>query len=88
MQRGKKSRPDDNQVFLIMGTAEGDDNCQIAIVIADGVERARTVFEKTFRGSTAMTYPSLKDIRDAVEWMEDARNGGIPAQAIVINDMV
>jgi hypothetical protein len=87
MQRETKEKAKDSQVFLVMGVAEDDDDSHVAIVIADGVDRARAVFEKTFRGATAMTYPSLAEIKLSVAWMDDARNGGFVAPVIVINDM-
>ncbi|HEY6437015.1 MAG TPA: hypothetical protein VIY47_10515, partial [Ignavibacteriaceae bacterium] len=57
----------DNQVFLIMGVSEEKEEASVAVVGAETLEEAQSVFSKTFPNSVPMTWPSLAEIRLSVE---------------------
>lgn len=77
----------DDQVFLIMGVNEHDDDAQCAIVLAQDIEKARAAFSRTYQGSVPMTWPSLAEIKMSVAMLELARNGGYPEDVAVINQI-
>lgn len=87
--RGRLPRIDarDDQVFLIMGVNDEEGDAQVAIVIANDLKSAKTAFSKSYRGSVPMTWPSLKEIKRSVEILEEARNGGVPDDISVINQL-
>lgn len=87
MPPGQRIPPSDNQVFLIMGVNEDEDDAQCAIVLASNLGVAKRAFARTYSGSVPMTWPSLKEIKLSVEMMESARNGGFPEDVMVINEM-
>ncbi len=65
----------DNQVFLIMGISEENEEASVAIVEGANLEDAKQVFLKKFPGSVPMTWPSLAEIKLSVAAMEAARDG-------------
>jgi len=87
MASGRHINARDNQVFLIMGVNEDNEEAECAIVLACDQEAAKRAFVRTYEGSVPMTWPSLQDIKLSVEMMETARRGGFPDDVMVINDM-
>lgn len=87
MRQSTSVRASDTQVFLIMGCSDEGSETRVAIVMAENLERAKQVFSRSFKGVVPLSYPCLKEIKQAAAWMEDARNGGFAAQTIVIDDM-
>lgn len=87
METGKRVAADDKQVFLMMGVNEDAQDAQCAIVMARDLPAAKEAFNRTYRDSMLMTWPSLYEIRLSIAMMEMARNGGFPEDVMVINDM-
>lgn len=87
MSLNKRIAARDNQVFLIMGVNDEEEDAQCAIVLAHDTARAREAFARTYKGSVPMTWPSLAEIKISVAMLESARNGGFPEDVAVINEM-
>ncbi len=87
MSLDKRIEARDDQVFLIMGVNDEEDDAQCAIVLAQDIEKARKAFSRTFQGAVPMTWPSLAEIKMSVAMLELARNGGFPEDVAVINQM-
>lgn len=87
MQTNRRIPASDDQVFLIMGVNEADEDAQCAVVMARTLELAKLAFQKNFRGSVPMTWPSLREIKMSVGIMESAREGGLPDDLTVIDEM-
>lgn len=87
MSASKRTGARDDQVFLMMGVNEEEEDAQCAIVMANDTAEAKKAFSRAFKGSVLMTWPSLREIKLSVAMMDLARNGGVPEDVVVINQM-